>query len=280
MALIDNLIAYYKLDETSGTVVYDSLVTFNGTNNGATVNQSGKINTSYSFDGTNDYVSSDSNIGITGSNSRTINIWFNKNNYSADDDYLINLGYNGGGSTNTFFGFSIRSDVIYALLYANDFSTGVTPSHSTWYMVTLTYDGTIVRAYVNGSASGTYTGALSTNNAPVYLGGLNAAGFFNGKLDEAGVWSRALTSDEVTELYNSGNGWSYSLDNTFVASVLTLSTTSQSPLYLITISKNNLSLSLSLKSPTIIKVKDVVYNYNYKAISKNFPVPYKIRMKL
>ena len=63
---------------------------------------------------------------------------------------------------------------------------------------------------------------------------------------------------------------------TVTPAALALSTTSQSPLYLITISKNNLSLSLSLKSPTIIKTR----GYDFKSISKNFPVPYKIRMKL
>ena len=73
---------------------------------------------------------------------------------------------------------------------------------------------------------------------------------------------------------------SATIDTTVNATVtpaaLALSTTSQSPLYLITINKGNLSLALSLKSPTIIKTR----GYNFKSISKNFPVPYKIRMKL
>ena len=36
-----------------------------------------------------------------------------------------------------------------------------------------------------------------------------AANFFNGSLDETGIWNRALTSDEVALLYNSGAGLSY-----------------------------------------------------------------------
>jgi len=33
--------------------------------------------------------------------------------------------------------------------------------------------------------------------------------FFEGKIDEVGIWDRALTSDEVSDLYNSGDGLSY-----------------------------------------------------------------------
>ena len=33
--------------------------------------------------------------------------------------------------------------------------------------------------------------------------------YYNGILDEIGVWDRELTSTEVTELYNSGSGKQY-----------------------------------------------------------------------
>ena len=50
MALIDNLVAYYKLDETSGNAI-----DIHGSNDGTTTNISyevtGKINTGYSFNG-------------------------------------------------------------------------------------------------------------------------------------------------------------------------------------------------------------------------------------
>jgi hypothetical protein len=51
MALTDNLVAYYKLDETSGSTAVDVIAANNGTITGATVNQAGKIGTAYSFDG-------------------------------------------------------------------------------------------------------------------------------------------------------------------------------------------------------------------------------------
>jgi len=41
--LTDDLVSYYKLDETSGTTAVDSFGSNDGTVNGATVNQTGKI---------------------------------------------------------------------------------------------------------------------------------------------------------------------------------------------------------------------------------------------
>ena len=55
-----NPISYYYLDEASGTTAYDALGNYNGTNNGATVNQAGKVGKAYSFDGTNDRI----NLGV------------------------------------------------------------------------------------------------------------------------------------------------------------------------------------------------------------------------
>jgi len=47
-ALTDDLISYYNLDESAGTVI-DSLSLHNGTNTGGIADVSGLINTAYSF---------------------------------------------------------------------------------------------------------------------------------------------------------------------------------------------------------------------------------------
>jgi hypothetical protein len=67
-----------------------------------------------------------------------------------------------------------------------------------------------------GGASWTESVAGSNTYIGAYVGG---AHFFDGKIDEVGAWSRALTSAEVTELYNGGAGKQY------VAPVASLITT-------------------------------------------------------
>jgi hypothetical protein len=85
----------------------------------------------------------------------------------------------------------------------------------------MVFDGTLsgntnrAKIYVNGSNVTSSSGGTiqsSTLSYSTYLntGYLHGSGsFYNGYLDEVGVWSRALTSSEVTQLYNSGLGLQY-----------------------------------------------------------------------
>ena len=60
--------------------------------------------------------------------------------------------------------------------------------------------------------SGTMTG-IYNNTESFKIGKFNTAAiddYFDGIIDEVGIWSKVLTSDEVTELYNSGAGLAYS----------------------------------------------------------------------
>jgi hypothetical protein len=85
MALIDNLVSYYKLDETSGTTVEDAYGSNDGTNDGATVNVAGKINTAYDFDGDNDYV--DTNVEpviSSGGDDFSVSMWFKTTDNTAN----------------------------------------------------------------------------------------------------------------------------------------------------------------------------------------------------
>ena len=90
-----------------------------------------------------------------------------------------------------------------------------------WYHVAVTFNAGSVAFYVNGVQQGTtqsavvsslnqsdtnsfFAGAYSTN------GGTTAnAAFFDGKMDEVGIWSRARSATEVSQLYNGGAGRSY-----------------------------------------------------------------------
>ena len=88
-------------------------------------------------------------------------------------------------------------------------------SLNTWYMATITDDGTTRRLYINGVADGTDTTTLSgtyeTSATEFSLGdpwGTFAARM-DGKAAMLGIWERALTSTEITQLYNGGAGRRY-----------------------------------------------------------------------
>ncbi|MHA1737931.1 MAG: hypothetical protein ACTSWD_05040, partial [Candidatus Heimdallarchaeota archaeon] len=74
MALMDNAVGAWNLDESSGNLV-DAVSANNGTYNGALYSQTGKINTAIGFDGTDDEVSLTSDISLTGD--FTVQLWMN-----------------------------------------------------------------------------------------------------------------------------------------------------------------------------------------------------------
>ena len=69
-----------------------------------------------------------------------------------------------------------------------------------WSYVALTYDGSTLRLFVNGgqAASRATTGTIETTGNPLWFGGNHPYGeFFDGLIDEARVYDRALTEAEI-----------------------------------------------------------------------------------
>jgi hypothetical protein len=95
-----------------------------------------------------------------------------------------------------------------------------TLSSNTWYHITVTYDGSKnssgLKIYIDGS-DGSYdvnTNALTSNITNVGIDAVlgcsyNNSYFVNGRIDETAIFDAELTSAQVTELYNSGNGLQY-----------------------------------------------------------------------
>jgi hypothetical protein len=86
-----------------------------------------------------------------------------------------------------------------------------TPVNGSWYFVTATYDGSVMRLYINGllEAQINYGGGVYPANKPIEFGTYDSQAFYAGLLDEVGLWNRAITQEEVTILYNTGSGITY-----------------------------------------------------------------------
>lgn len=216
--ITSNLILCYHFDEASGTSAADS--SGNGSTgtltNGAAFDTSGRINGCVLLDGSNDYVSGPTLVGP--SSGFTFAAWLRDDAVSG---YKI-LGTIGAG-TNKYCWIYVDPS---GLLWAGMFSTGETASitrntgavvsANTWQHIAFTWSGgtaaTSIKIYVDGaqvdsgsSSTGAFT-ASSSNSLTVYLGDRpGSSNAFDGRLDEVRLYSRALSSDDVTELYHCRN---------------------------------------------------------------------------
>jgi|UPI00048A356E hypothetical protein len=81
-------------------------------------------------------------------------------------------------------------------------------SVNTWYHYVFVLDSTGGKIYVNGQLVSTHnwtgTPGSCTNNFLWKIGGqYDSSAWYNGKIDDLGIWNRALTRDEVQQLYTS-----------------------------------------------------------------------------
>jgi len=79
-----------------------------------------------------------------------------------------------------------------------------------WHHIVATYDGKRIALYLDGveEAAATASGPLALNNLPVTLGenAANRGRLWSGWLDEARLYDRGLSSDEVSALYRAAAG--------------------------------------------------------------------------
>ena len=179
------------------------------TNNGATVDSAGKIGSCYSFDGSDDYISLTGtelyNIFKGGTQQFSICFWV----YHADATRGIIFGdYNLSGS----IGFNVELTTSHGVrFYWNgspdkNFNSTSYVAASGWTHITITYNGTVLEIYKDGTKStDKWSGTLATKNKTsgvYYLGRDSRTGttVLNGKLNDFRLYDHCLSAAEVHEI--------------------------------------------------------------------------------
>ena len=183
----------------------------NGIVTGATLttDRSGTTNTAYFFSSANCATRIDAQINTTSiQTALTISIWVMKAGNGCIGPRILEFwpGNNGPGlaqwgwdnSNGTRFG-SITST-------GREVESSFTPiSNNTWTHLVYANDGSFGRFYQDGKLIKT----VASSGNPILAGNasfgrMNHPAFdaFNGKLDDIGIWNRALTAQEITKIYN------------------------------------------------------------------------------
>jgi len=209
-ATLDDAELYYSFDNSTLTGNNPGDISGNnnnGTNNGATIGVPGKLEEAFSFDGVNDWLDTNYDLGTVW----TINTWIYFPTFSTQG-YFYGVR-NSGGTQREFQGVHSASSTIGFNFYdggtgnAGSFSGTIT--ENSWNMITLTRNGNSVQLFVNNVSQATDSTTGKGNiNENLIAGRLGNAGvtYFNGQIDEFSIYNRVINSTEISELYNSGAG--------------------------------------------------------------------------
>ena len=190
----------------SGSTIKNSLSGNTATSTGITiVNSSGASYISFGGAG---IVTSFSNTGITGANSRTLTAWVKFTSKAIQS--VMSVGANGAG---TGFGIETSATTWNLSIGNSGVATTLTYDANVWYHVAyigefLTSNSITSKLYINGvlryNAS---TASINTTNSPFYLGTNPARTLrLNGYISHAKVYKKALSEREITKNYNAMKG--------------------------------------------------------------------------
>ena len=210
------LVSYYKFDESSGQAI-DSLGLYNSSANTGAQGYPGKINTSYLYSGVNTNNTDFATVYGLGTTDVTINLWAYIDGTSKSGAFIhigdwFVTGYGFGVGLNTYANGGNDLLGIYQGIRYLDTNTALSTG---WIMATLVIhsDG-VPEMYLNGSSLGNFTGTGTIT--PITESSIGGVGndpqdhfFFAGAIDEVGIWNRSLTAAEVTQVYNGGDGITY-----------------------------------------------------------------------
>ena len=188
----------------------------NGTVNGATLTtgHDGTSNSAYKFNGINQWISVLNSNSLNPTSQNTISLWC-QSTFNSNTNVGIVGKWNNGTNAPQYV-MQITSNGMNYNLYTNQQKTATETTNNTkdgiWHNYIGTWDGQMMKLYRDGLliTSIAQTGSVTTNSQGLefgrYAGGSGIGvnqNYYNGNIDDIGIWNRALTQQEITALFKS-----------------------------------------------------------------------------
>jgi len=205
----DNLVGWWKFNETSGNVATDS----SGEGNNGTINNmavgnigvTGKTDLAHDFDGSDDDVSIPDSTSIRPNQNYSVSLWFKPTTVSGTYTHLVAkkgasiISYGIWISNTNKLYFEVNDGSVHGLVGTTTITAG------NWHYAVATYDGTDLKIYLNGSLESSTTSAgininYNTNSLFIGSGAFNAN--FNGIIDDVRIYNYPLTLTEIQLIYS------------------------------------------------------------------------------
>ena len=198
---ISNVVSLYKAEGNAN----DSADGNNGTlTNGATTTTSGRIGSAFSFDGVNDYVSIPHSANLDLTTAATYSAWIKLDQLPSNAGRVMSIMAK--SAVGNDLDFQVQTDnKVYFYAANGSASSSTVLTTGTWFHVAATYQGnSAAKVYVNGVLEGTgnVTSTRTANSNPLIIGenSVFTGRFWKGQIDEATVFDRALTANEIASL--------------------------------------------------------------------------------
>ncbi len=221
MALTDNLVSYWSLDEASGTR-NDSHGANHLTDNNTVASAAGKIGNAGQFvRASSEYLSRADDATLSaGDIDFSLTAWVYLDSKPGSQMTAVSK-YGVGAEREWTLYWNSASDrfAFYCVGGAGENGMDATgagaPTLGAWYFLIVWHDaaGNTLNLSVNNGTAASLAFTFGSQDSPAQfrIGSRADAGLhWDGRIDEVGFWKRVLTSAERTELYNGGAGLSYS----------------------------------------------------------------------
>jgi len=217
----ENLIFWYKLDQSTGTVANNSV---NSSYNGSVIGSdylwgNGIINNGLYMNESNTYINVTG--GMLDSSPMSYCAWINATDFISGGvaNFFLSGGYEAGAK-----GFQMGiiqeggadGDI---LIYSANGTTQIasprinmTILEGEWNHLCFTWDGmnqSLFKLYQNGNLNASFKIFNWTGDAHSFMLGHDGSGgsnSFNGTMDEIGFWSTNISASMISDLYNDGEG--------------------------------------------------------------------------
>jgi hypothetical protein len=181
------------------------------TNNGAvlTTDRFGATDAAYNFNGSTQFlIRNTPSFTFNPTSTFTVSLWHNRNTSSVVGIPIMHATNTAGnfiwifqtGATNMQFGTNKQQA---SWIWAQSTSTT-----NVWTHIVLVYNAGVMTLYKDNVAVATgtfnHTGVTSAT-LPLYIGRGIGGSYFNGKIDDIGIWNRCLSACEINDLFTATN---------------------------------------------------------------------------